>query len=147
VSRRQWFRDAASTSQGLLYVDLSFLTNNTSNPVVTSFRGCGGLTGSNGATSVANSGPSAIASITRTAVGTYRITFAEGYRYITSQSTDIDDAADQLQARCGAPANEGAGATTPLTVDIFVRSAGTLTESTGRRISYSAAIKDSGNGT
>ena len=149
MARRQWFKDKSYTSQGLLEIDFSFLTNNTSDPATTSFRGCGGLTGSSGATSVANSGPSAVASITRTGVGAYLITLAEGYRYVTAAFPSIDDGADTLWPRIGTISNEGSGATTALTLALTVRAmaTGTATESTGRRVSVKLVIKDSGNGT
>jgi hypothetical protein len=147
VSRRTWYPDAQWTSQGLLHCIFSFLTNNTSNPATTSFRGCGGLTGSDGATSVSNSGPSAVASITRTGVGAYLITYADGYRYMLSGIATIDDAADALHARLAAPSNEGSGHTTAITQALTVRSAATATESTGRRVSVHVVFKDSGNGT
>ncbi len=149
MSRRTWFKDASMTSQGLVYADFSFLTNNTSNPATTSFRGCGGLTGSDGATSVANSGPSAVASITRTGVGAYLITLADGYRYVTCSYASIDDAADTLVPRLAAPSNEGSGHDTAVTIALTVRamSTGTATESTGRRVSVGLVLKNVGNGT
>ena len=147
MSRRTWYPDAQWTSQGLTHVLFSFLTNDTSDPATTGFRGCGGLTGSDGATSVANTGPSAIASITRSGVGAYLVTFADGYRYATAKFATIEDAADALHARVGAVANEGSGATTACTMAVVVRSAATATESTGRRVSCYVAFKDSGNGT
>jgi hypothetical protein len=149
MSRRTWFKDSLRTSQGLVQADFSFLTNNTSDPATTSFRGCGGLTGSAGATSVANSGPSAIASITRTGVGAYLITLRDGWRYMTAGHASIDDGADTLMPRLAAPSNEGSGAETAVTIALTVRAAatGTATESTSRRVSVSLMLKDSGNGT
>ncbi len=147
MSRRTWFPDAQWTSQGLVHCLFSFVTLDTADPATTAFRGCGGLTGSSGATSVANSGPSAVASITRTGVGAYLITYADGYRYMTAGIANIDDAADALHARLAAPSNEGSGATTAITQALTVRSAGTATESTGRRVSVYVVFKNSGNGT
>ena len=147
MSRRQWFEDARWTSQGLVHVLFSFITNSTSDPATTAFRGCGGLTGSDGASSVSNSGPSAVASITYTGVGSYLITYADGYRYMTAGMAQIDDAADALQARLAAPSNEGSGATTAITQALVVRSGSTATESTGRRVSVHVVFKNSGNGT
>jgi hypothetical protein len=147
VSRRTWYPDAQWTSQGLVHCVFSFVTNDTSDPASTAFRGCGGLTGSDGSTSVANSGPSAVASITRSGVGAYLITYADGYRYMVSGIATIDDAADALHARLAAPSNEGSGATTAITQALTVRSGSTATESTGRRVSVHVIFKNSGNGT
>jgi hypothetical protein len=148
VSRRTYFNDQVATSQGLVHCEFSFLTNNTSDPATTAFRGCGGLTGSAGATSVSNSGPSAVASITRTGVGAYLITLADGYRFVQAYDASIDDGADTLQPRIGTISNEGAGHTTAITLALTVRAmaTGTATESTGRRISVFLSLKNAGNG-
>lgn len=147
MSRRTWFPDAQWTSQGLVHCIFSFLTNDTSAPATTAFRGCGGLTGSDGASSVSNSGPSAVASITRTGVGAYLITYADGYRYMVSGMATISDGADALHARLADPSNEGSGHTTAITQALTVRSAATATESTSRRVSVHVVFKNSGNGT
>lgn len=149
MAGRTWFKDQSYTSQGLVECDFSFLTNNTSDPAVSSFRGCGGLTGAVASGSQANSGPSAVASITRTGVGAYLVTLADGYRFVQAQSCDIDDAADTLKPRIGAITNEGAGYSVPISFPVVVRamSTGTATESTGRRVSIRLILKDSGNGT
>lgn len=149
MARRTWYNDALRTSQGLVEVDFSFLTNNTSDPATSSLRGCGGLTGVDGGSSVANSGPSAIASITRTGVGAYLITLRDGWRYMTTGTASIDDGADTLMPRLAAPSNEGSGAETAVTIALTVRAmaTGTATESTGRRISVNLVLKNSGNGT
>lgn len=149
MSARDWYNDAKTTSQGLVYGEFSFLTNNTSNPATSSFRGCGGLTGiSAAAGGVSNSGPSAVASITRTGVGAYLITLADGYRFVQASDASIDDAADTLWPRLAAPSNEGAGNSTAITVALTVRAmaTGTATESTGRRVSVFLVLKNSGNG-
>lgn len=148
MSRRTWFKDAQWTSQGLTHCIFSFLTNDTSDPTSAGLRGCGGLTGTDGTgTGVSNSGPSAVASVTRTGVGAYLITYADGYRYMVAGIANMEDAADALHARLAAPSNEGSGHTTAVTQALTVRSAGTATESTGRRVSVYVVFKDSGNGT
>lgn len=147
MSGRSWFPVAEFTSQGLVICPFSFVTNNTSDPDVTLLRGCGGLTGADAAGSVANGGPSAISSITRTGVGSYLVTLADGYRYATYADSNINDAADALQARVGTISNEGTGNTSPVTVAIVIRSGSTATESTGRRVSGILVLKDSGAGT
>lgn len=149
MSRRTWYPDAQWTSQGLVHCLFSFETNNTSDPDTAELRGCGGLTGVDAAGdgSVSNSGPSAVASIARTDVGVYLITYADGYRYMTAGIATIDDAADALHARLAAPSNEGSGHETAITQALTVRSGSTATESTGRRVSVYVVFKNSGNGT
>lgn len=149
MSARTWFSDTKATSQGLVYCDYSFLTNGTSDPLPSSFRGCGGLTGVDGVNGSANSGPSAVASIVRVGqgVGTFLVTLADSYRQVVTSSAAISDAADALGANCGLPSNEGSGnGGTPITYQVFVRNAGTLTETTGRRVYCYLTLKDSMNG-
>lgn len=148
MSARDWFKDSSNTSQGIVYCEFSFLTNNTSNPATSSFRMCGGLTGISAASSVSNSGPSAVASITRTGVGAYLITLADGYRFVGAYDASIDDGADTLWPRIGTISNEGAGNSTAVTAALTVRAmaTGTATESTGRRVSVFLVLKNSGNG-
>jgi hypothetical protein len=147
MSRRTWYPDAQWTSQGLVHCLFSFLTNDVNDPAIANLRGCGGLTGADAAGSVASGGPSAVASIARTGVGAYLITYADGYRYMTAGVANIDDAADALHARLAAPSNEGSGHTTAITQALTVRSAATATESTGRRVSVYVVFKNSGAGT
>jgi hypothetical protein len=147
MSRRGWFNDATFTSQGLVFCAFSFLTNDTSDPATTSFRGCGGLTGSDGATSVSNSGPSAVASISRTDVGDYLVTFADGYRYAVAIFTSISGGSGYT-VDYAAPSNEGEGHGTAVTLALsVVDDEGAAVESTGRRVSVLVVLKDSGNGT
>lgn len=146
MSRRTWFNDATFTSQGLVFVAFSFETNDTSDPDTDSFRGCGGLTGSSGSTSVANSGPSAVASITRTDVGDYTVTFADGYRYATAVFTSISGASG-YSVDYAVPASEGAHDTAVTLALSVADDEGTAVESTGRRVSVLVIFKNSGNGT
>lgn len=149
MSSRVWFNDAKTTSQGLVYADFSFLTNNTDHPATSSFRGGGGLTGTDGTgTGVANSGPSVVASITRTGVGAYLITLADGYRFVQTGEATIDDGSDTLWPRLGTISNEGSGNSTAVTIALTVRAmaTGTATESTGRRVGVKLCLKNSGNG-
>lgn len=147
MSRRTWFPNATWTAQGLVHCLFSFVTNNTSDPDATVFRGCGGLTGTDPTGLSINSGPGAVTSITRTGVGAYLITFSEGYRYAVFKTAQIEDGTDGLAAGCAAVSNEGSGATTACTMAVTIRAAGTATESTGRRVSVYVAFKDSGAGT
>lgn len=149
MSARTWYNDAKRTSQGLVQADFSFLTNNTSNPDPDDFRGCGGETGGDGSSGTANGGPSVVSSITYdSATGKYLCTLADGYRHVVSSHASIDDASDSYQARIGAISNEGTGNTgTPVTVVVQVRDgSGTAQNSTGRRISVTLVLKNSGNG-
>lgn len=151
MSGRSWNPVAEHTSNGLVYCSFSFKTNDTSDPAVADFRGCGGETGADTAGSgVSNSGPAAVTSITRTGVGGYLATLSAGYRFVQAAIAKIDDAADDLDARIGTISNEGAGNTTAVTVAIQVRGlatvSGTATESTGRRISVFLVLKNSGSG-
>ena len=147
MSRRTWFNDDCVSTQGVVWVPFSFETNNTSNPAVTSFRGCGGLTGSDGATSVSNSGPSAVATITRSGTGAFAITFADGYRYALVAFADISGA-DAFRAQVSTLSNEGSGHDTACTVALTVLNASNAAaDTTGRRVSVLVAFKNSGNGT
>ncbi len=151
MSSRSWNPIAHHTSNGLVYCSFSFETNNTSDPDVTEFRGCGGETGSDEpGGSVSNSGPSAVTSITYTGVGAYLVTLADGYRFVQYAGARIDDAADDLDARIGAISNEGGGNSTAVTIVVQVRglatTSGTATESTGRRISVFLVLKNSISG-
>lgn len=148
MSARSWFKDAEFTSQGLVFCSFSFLTNNTSSPATSSFRLCGGLTGSQSSGSVPNNGPSVVASVTRTGVGAYLITLADGYRFVGAFDASIDDGADTLMPRIGTISNEGSGNSVAVTLALTVRAmaTGTATESTGRRICVNLVLKDSGNG-
>lgn len=149
MSARTWFTDTKATSQGLVYGDFSFLTNNTSDPAVSSFRGCGGLTGVDGTLGNANTGPSAVASIIRVGqgVGTFLVTLADSWRQLVTLSAAIDDNGDALAATTGTITNEGSGNGGPaVTFKVFIRNAGALAETTGRRISVYLTAKDSGNG-
>lgn len=150
MSGRQWFPTAQYTSAGLVYCEFSFLTNGVNDPTPASFRGCGGQTGTDATAGNSNSGPSAVASITRVGqgVGTFLITLQDGYRFVQSVTSGIDDAADSAHARAGNIQNEGAGNATPITFQVFVRNMATnaLLETTGRRVSVRACFKNSMSG-
>ncbi len=149
MSGRSWNTESFNTSNGIVNCDFSFVTNNTTDPDTTLFRGCGGLTGTD-TTGASNTGRSAVTSITRTGVGAYLITLADGYRFVQAAGARIDDAADDLDARIGAISNEGAGNSTAVTIVVQVRGlatvSGTATESTSRRISVFLKLKNSMSG-
>ncbi len=146
MSARNWYNDFRTTSQGILWVPFSFLTNNASNPAVADFRGCGGLTGSSSSAGVSNSGPSAVASITRTDVGTFLVTFADGYRHAVAVLPSVSGTLG-FTAEWDLLSNEGSGRTTACTMAVRVcDDEGVATETTGRRVCFLVAFKDSGNG-
>lgn len=145
--RRSFFNDDLVTTQGVVWVPFSFETNNTSDPATSSFRGCGGLAGADSGSSVSNSGPSAVASITRSDVATFLVTFADGYRYALATLAQISGV-DGYTAQCSTVSNEGSGHSTACTMTVTVtNAAGSATETTGRRVSVLVAFKNSGNGT
>lgn len=148
MARRTFYSDDIIATQGVVWVPFAFDTNNTSDPAVTSFRGCGGLAGTDTTgNSVANSGPSAIASITRSGTGAFLVTCADGYRYALVSIAQISGN-DGYTAQCSTVSNEGSGATTACTLTVTVCNAsGTATDTTGRRVSVLLAFKNSGNGT
>lgn len=147
MSRRTWFKDVETTTQGVVIAAFSFVTNNTDDPDVTAFRGCGGLTGSDGASSVANGGPSAVASIVRTDTGDFTVTFADGYRYALAVLTSISGATGH-HVEYAIPSNEGSGHTTAVTLALTVSDdEGAATDTTGRMVSVVVFFKNSGNGT
>lgn len=148
MSGRSFYPVARFASAGLLFMPFSFETNDVSDPVVADIRGAGGLSGSDAAAGVANSGPCAIDTITRTGVGAYLVTLKDGYRFVQAAHVDIEDGADTLMPRVGTISNEGAGNTTAVTVAITIRAmaTGTATESTGRRVFGTLVLKDSGSG-
>jgi hypothetical protein len=149
MARRNWYNDDTITTQGVVWVPFSFNTNNTSDPTTSTFRGCGGLTGTDAAANgtVSNSGPSAVATITRAGVGSFTVTFADGYRYALATVAQISGT-DGFTAQCSTVSNEGSGHTTACTMTVTVlNAAGTATETTSRRVSVLVAFKNSGNGT
>lgn len=147
MARRTWFNDATFTSQGLVFAAFSFVTNNTDDPDTADFRGCGGLTGSDGASSVSNSGPSAVASIVRTDTGDFTVTFADGYRYAVAVLTSISGATGH-HVEWAIPSNEGEGHDTAVTLALTVSDdEGAPADTTGRMVSVLVVFKNSGNGT
>jgi hypothetical protein len=148
MSRRTWFNDATFTTQGLVVAAFSFVTNNTDDPDVADFRGCGGLAGVDAAgTGVSNSGPSAVASIVRTDTGDFTVTFADGYRYAVAVLTSISGATGH-HVEWAIPSNEGSGHTTAVTMALTVSDdEGAATDTTGRMVSVVVFFKNSGNGT
>lgn len=150
MSRGTWYNDQKYTTQGAVEGDFSFVTNNTSDPDPTLFRGCGGLTGSQVGNGLPNASKSFVASIVRVgqATGSFLVTLVDGWRYVTSWDANIQDAADNLVPRLSAFTNEGQGHTTPVSFTVVVRNMSTsaATDTTGRRIAVQLVLKDSGNG-
>ena len=154
MSGRSWFKDTKSTSVGLVNLYFAFKTNGSSDPVLTdaATHGFGGLTGGDGSgTGVANSGPAAIASLTHSATGDLLMTLSDSYRFVQSGYVQIDDGADNYEARWGTIANEGLGneGVTGVTAHIIVRDHGNsnnTVDTTGRIIRGCLILKDSAVG-
>ena len=117
-------------AKGQVYLDFSFLTNNTSSPLTTTFRG----------------GKEAIATVTYSAVGILIVTLADKWRYVTAKAVDIEDlnsSDDGSYATIGAVQNEGSSTTAP-SFKVYTRvAAGTKTDFTGRRVSFQLVLKNS----
>ena len=154
MSRRTWFKDASSASPGMVYANAGWLTTPIgTNPSLATAFGFGGQVGPDLAgTGAANSGPSFIASVTKTANnGEYLVTLADGYRKLWGVEGNLlgvsAGPADGAWAQACAPVNEGAGHTTPITFLITtMNAAGVPTEFTGRTLMIALALKDSGVG-
>jgi len=126
-----------NVGKGNVYIDFSFLTNNTSNPAVNTFRGAD---------------QSWIASVAYSAVGILLVTLSTkaNCRYVIDKTVELEDlnaADDGAYASSGPVQNEGAAganAATPMTFKIYTRAAsGTKTDYTGRRVSVSMCLKNS----
>lgn len=124
--------------KGLVHIDLSFLTNNTSSPLLTTLRGADG---------------SVVASLTRNNTGIITILFTKtvAARYVVSKHVELDDldaADDGAYATSGPPLNEGAASgTTGLSFKIYTRAAaGTKTDYANRRVNVRLVLKNSNVG-
>lgn len=154
MSRRSWFKDAASNSPGLVYANFGFISTLIgTNPNLALAFGWGGQVGPDIAnTGAANSGPSFVASIVKTANnGEYLITLADGYRKLWglegSVLGPVAGPADGAWAQPCVPQNEGAGHTTPISfLFTTMNAAGAPTEMNGRTVMVSLVAKDSGSG-
>lgn len=148
---------AMFAANGMLFGAFSFVSTLIgTDPAVSSFRGCGGLTGSDSSAGVSNSGPAFIESITKTANnGEFLVTVAvpQGhvYRYMLHGSASVWSAqagpASAHTAQIGDPANEGSGRTTKLTFLVTILD-GALApvELDARRVSVFVVMKTSGSG-
>lgn len=153
MSRRNWNKVASFAGNGLLFGSFSFLTTNIgTDPATSSFRGCGGLTGSDASTDVAVEGASFVKSITKTANnGEFLVTLQDGYRYAITAIGQLSHAAagpaDGYGVQVGEMNNEGAGHETPLSFLVTVLNASRVpAETTGRRVRVNVVLKDSGSG-
>lgn len=117
-------------AKGMVYLDFSFLTNNTSNPLTSTFRG----------------GADAVASVVYSAVGILIVTLKDKWRYVAAKTADLEDlnsSDDGAYASVGAVQNEGSSTTAP-SFKIYTRAAaGTKTDFTNRRVTISLALKNS----
>ena len=153
MSRRNWTPVAHFTGAGLLFGAFGFISTLIgTNPVLATCFGLGGLTGVDAATGVANSGPSVVASITKTANnGEFLVTLADGYRAVFDLHATVWGPTagpnDGVQAAVSLPANQGSGHTTAVTFLVTIlNAAGTPTETNGRTISVGFVLKDLGSG-
>jgi hypothetical protein len=123
-------------------------------PDATKFFGCGGLSGGDDVNdgSQANSGPTFVKSITKTANnGEFLVTLQDGYRAVWDLRAELWSPTagphDGKWAGVCLPANQGAGHETPITFLVTVLDAtNTPAELNGRTISISISLKDSAAG-
>lgn len=157
MSRRQWPNAATQrfSSPGILWGVFGFITTNIgTNPDPTLFFGCGGLTGGDDVSdgSAANSGPSFVASIVKTANnGEFLVTFTDGFRKLWHADATLYTTAagpnDGKTAGVCAPVNEGSGHETPVTMLVTTLDASNVpVETASRRVSVLVAFKDSAVG-
>lgn len=153
MSSRPWNPVSHNASNGMLRGEFGFITTNIgTNPSAALFFGCGGLTGTDAASSVSNSGASFVESITKTAnAGEYLITYADGYRKQHHVSAvvlgPVAGPADGVHAQACVAANQGSGRTTKITQLVTtLDAAGSPVETTGRTLMVAVAFKDSGSG-
>lgn len=136
------FESARNYGKGLVYADLSFLTNGTGAISLTTLRGAGA---------------DAIASIAHPAAGRYTLTLKDKFRYVASKYCELEDLAsgsdDGSYASAGPVSNEGSSTLAP-SFDVFTRVvAGTKTDfgpgGTGaaRRVNVVICLKNSVVGT
>lgn len=118
-----------NVGKGLVYIDLSWLANNVSDPLAATFRGSPLL--------------DHIQSVTYVATGKYQVVFKNKYRYIVTKFTDMEEGAvpDGSYATIGNVAGEGGGVLS-LTISLFT-AGGVATAFTGRRVSLSVVLKNS----
>lgn len=121
--------------KGNVYLDCSFLTNNTSSPLLTTLRG---------------SGADVIASLTRTGVGIIQVTLKDTYRYLIDKYVsleDLDSSDDGAYASDGPDTNDSQTPLKPATFKVYTRAAaGTKTDFTGRRLNMTLVFKSSSVG-
>lgn len=155
MSRRNWNPKALFHQGDLVFGAFGFVTTNIgTDPDPALFFGCGGLTGTDAASdgSVANSGPSFVASITKTAnAGEFLVTFTDGYRAVYhADPTLYGPAAGPAggdSAQVCVPVNEAQGHETPITMLVTtLDNADTPVETAGRRVSLFVVLKDGGVG-
>lgn len=119
--------------KGMVALDFSFLTNNTSAPLLTSLRGADA---------------SWVASFTRNGAGDITVLLKPGAqaRYVATKDVDMEDlnsSDDGAYATIGAVQNE-AHATLGMSFKVYTRAAaGTKTDYTGRRVSVRLLLKNS----
>ncbi len=152
MSRRTWYSDSRTTSQGLVFGTFGFITTLIgTNPNLALAFGLGGMTGPDVVGQTANSGPTFVRSIVKTAnAGEYRVTLQDGYRKVWDiEATVLAPAAgpaDGVWSQPSVPTGEGdhVGPVTFLVTTL--NAAGAPAEMNGRTIQLSMCLKDSGAG-
>ncbi len=153
MSRRTWNPVAKFAGAGLVFGAFGFISTLIgTNPVLATCFGMGGLSGSDAATGVANSGPSLIESITKTAnAGEFLVTMADGWRAVYDASATVWGPTagpnDGVRAAVSLPTNQGAGHTTKVTFLVtMLDAAGAPAETNGRTVTVRLILKDLGSG-
>jgi hypothetical protein len=153
MSRRNWNPVAHFTSGGKVYGEFGFISTLIgTNPALATTFGLGGLTGADAAGGVANSGPSFVESITKTANnGEFLVTFADGWRAVWGAEATVWGPVagpnDGVRAAVSLPANQGSGHTTQVTMLVtMLNAAGAPTETNARTVTVRMVFKDLGSG-
>lgn len=135
---RQTHPDAKDSTAGAVYVNLSFTTNGTSQPVNTYAAGAA-------AALARGEGMRPTGTFTRTGVGTFSLVLDAGYtcRYVIRKFADLEAnvGGDGSYGSITAP-SQGEGDGKALTFTVYTHAAaGTLTDFTGRRLSIDLMLK------
>lgn len=154
MSRRNWNPVAHFSSPGLVFGAFGFTSTLIgTNPSTALMFGCGGLTSAAASAGVANSGPSFVSSIVKTANnGEFLITFADGWRAVWYVEGHILGStagpADGRRIQCCVPANQGSGHTTAVTMLATILGTNNVPlELDARVLNFFCVFKDSGVGT
>ena len=119
------FYPSQSYGSSRVYMEFEFQVNSTGAVDQTTITGCDG-----------------VASVTRTAVGTFKVILKDTFNRIIHKSAELDDSNDGYYASAGLITNENTS--TPIQFYVFTRTnAGTLTDCVaGRRVHVSVALRN-----